>query len=285
MKLINKITKYNNDDHGYLSSISDLMAGLLFIFIIILNLYLINLLIQNNKINSEKNKEFQEIKLKYEKETTNTQNKSIELELEIKTVNNRLQELTDANDIRAKLLQILKQNLEKKGIIINIIEEDGILRIPENILFPSGSATFTPEGETSLSALTDELTLILPCYCGKKNDPPPGCKEHLPGRLEVVLIEGHTDDVKIVKGPFLDNWDLSSARSLTTFRYMMNRSNLLLELKNMSGSMFFGTSAYADTRPAQSNETEEGRAANRRIDLRFLLAAPVVVAPVVDKIK
>jgi flagellar motor protein MotB len=37
--------------------------------------------------------------------------------------------------------------------------------------------------------------------------------------------------------------------------------------------MLFGTSAYADTRPASSNDTENGKAANRRIDLRFIVAA------------
>jgi flagellar motor protein MotB len=92
--------------------------------------------------------------------------------------------------------------------------------------------------------------------------------------LEVVLIEGHTDNVPIIGGQYKNNWQLSSARSLATFEYLLKCNATLGNLRNGSGEMLFGTSAYADTRPAQSNATNEGRKANRRIDLRFILAAP-----------
>jgi outer membrane protein OmpA-like peptidoglycan-associated protein len=57
---------------------------------------------------------------------------------------------------------------------------------------------------------------------------------------------------------------------------MTNLNPALLDLKNAQEKMFFGTSAYADTRSVKPNDTDEGRAANRRINFRFIVAAPLV---------
>jgi flagellar motor protein MotB len=55
---------------------------------------------------------------------------------------------------------------------------------------------------------------------------------------------------------------------------MLKRNKLLNEIKNGSDNMLFGTSSYAESRPLESNLTEKGRDANRRIDFRFVLATP-----------
>jgi len=77
-----------------------------------------------------------------------------------------------------------------------------------------------------------------------------------------IRIEGHTDNVPIgvkLRGRFPTNWELSTARATSVVRYLIedggvDRANLLAV-------------GYADTRPLVANDTEEGRTANRRIEI------------------
>ena len=75
-------------------------------------------------------------------------------------------------------------------------------------------------------------------------------------------IEGHTDDVQVAPGsPFPSNWELSATRAVNVLHYLADygvREN------------DFSVAGYADTRPKFSNDTAEGRAYNRRVDIIIL---------------
>ncbi|MBM89110.1 MAG: flagellar motor protein MotB [Gammaproteobacteria bacterium] len=76
----------------------------------------------------------------------------------------------------------------------------------------------------------------------------------------LVEIEGHTDNVPLAfGGRYRDNWDLSSARSSRVADYMLQQGFLV------PGSVV--VEGYADTKPVASNDSVEGRAANRRIEV------------------
>ncbi len=77
-----------------------------------------------------------------------------------------------------------------------------------------------------------------------------------------IRLEGHTDSVPIHNSRFRSNWDLSTARALAVLT--------LLEEKYSVSRGRLSASGYADTAPADSNETEAGRAHNRRVDLVIL---------------
>lgn len=243
-----------SDEQGYLASVSDLMATLLFIFIITLMAFVINL----------------------HEATTSAAQKEEDSKKEIIALRNIQRELTDARSIRQSLLEDVKQDLMQKGLKVEIDVDKGLLHVPEKILFPSGQANFAPGGEESLQLLGAILAQHLPCYSGTKDEPSEICasKKSTPGRLEAVLVEGHTDNVPIRTAQYMDNWQLSAARSLVTFRYLMQKQPLLETLRNANGEHFFGVSAYGETRGVRENTSDEGRQANRRIDLRFVLAAP-----------
>ena len=84
--------------------------------------------------------------------------------------------------------------------------------------------------------------------------------ERLEGRK--FRIEGHTDDVGIdPAGPWESNWELSTARSINILHYL---AGLGIEEK------FFQVAGFADTAPVASNNTAEGRAYNRRVDIVIL---------------
>ena len=76
----------------------------------------------------------------------------------------------------------------------------------------------------------------------------------------LVEIEGHTDNVPLAfGGRYRDNWDLSSARSSRVADYLLQQGFL------MAGSVV--VEGYADTQPVASNDSLEGRALNRRIEV------------------
>lgn len=74
----------------------------------------------------------------------------------------------------------------------------------------------------------------------------------------MVSVEGHTDNVPINTTQFPSNWELSAARAISVVR--------LLQQQGINGQRLRAI-GYADSLPLQSNDTVEGRAANRRVNL------------------
>ncbi len=75
-------------------------------------------------------------------------------------------------------------------------------------------------------------------------------------------IEGHTDSAPVdPSGPWKSNWELSAARSINTLKYLADFG---------VDERRFRVAGFADTVPLASNDTEEGRAYNRRVDIVIL---------------
>lgn len=241
---------------GQLISISDLMAGLLFVFIVIVLVFAFKL----NKATEEKQ--------------------------------SAVAEFQNTREIRKGMLEAIKNALLAGGLDTTtffIDPETGVLSLRERILFPSGSTELNPSGDVALTILADALVKVLPCYAGEPDSPhPDGCPDNAEtGRIEAVFIEGHTDSIPVSpSSPFRNNWDLSTARAIKVFEEMTRRKPALDTLKNTASQPLFGISGYADRRPygrdRTSNSTESGRAMNRRIDVRFIMSYPRDPDAVVD---
>lgn len=113
------------------------------------------------------------------------------------------------------------------------------LTLPNPVLFEEGSATLSPE---AASVLTPLARLFATC------DNP-------------ILIEGYTDDVRIVGGRLRSNWELSAARSFAVVEFLLSQG---LEAGR------FNVRGYGQYRPVASNLTPEGRAQNRRIEISLI---------------
>lgn len=227
---------------SYLESVSDMMSGLLFVFILTVSVFAI--LFQDK---------------------TETLEHTVEAHAEAVT------ELTHIESMRRSLLDELARSLKAQGVAIQVDLEQGVLRLPESILFPSGRADLTSEGRRAVAILARELARVLPCYA---HNQPPGCDRSTRGKVEAVLVEGHTDNVPIRNAPFPDNWSLSAARAITTYKALVAAAPSLASLQNARNVPIFGVSGYADQRPVAANSSEGGRRLNRRIDLRFVMVAP-----------
>lgn len=74
-------------------------------------------------------------------------------------------------------------------------------------------------------------------------------------------IEGHTDNVPVESDKYPSNWELSATRAVNVLHYLADYG-----VEENS----FSIAGYADTRPKFSNDTPEGRAYNRRVDIIIL---------------
>lgn len=114
-----------------------------------------------------------------------------------------------------------------------------VVRVKGQLLFNSGSADLKKEA----FPLLDEII---------------GIAEEYPYDMSV---EGHTDNTPIRSARFPSNWELSTARAISTLRYIMDSDRLSADR--------LGASGYADTRPIDSNDIPEGRQNNRRVEFIF----------------
>ena len=212
-------------------SISDLMAGLLSVFILALCIFILSF----------------------------TQKTTV---------------LTETNIKREKLVKHLEKVLVDRGIKVTVDEKRGILRIPEDSLsFRVGSAD-VPNVDTVVKIGTVLLSTLE--------------NEEYKGKVETVFIEGHTDDVPIETYQFPSNWELSTQRAINVWNTMRAKPNeRLSDLKNKIvyydenkekkeiEEPLFSCSGYAETRPIYTNDSDEHRKFNRRIDIRFTMVPPV----------
>lgn len=128
------------------------------------------------------------------------------------------------------------------------VEVDGfrvVVRIEERGSFMSGSATVTSSFATLLVDMAD-------IFAG------------LPG---TVAIEGHTDNVPIQTSRFESNWDLSAMRAASVANVLLTDEALEAERILVQG--------FADTEPRASNDTPEGRAENRRVEINIDLSEAI----------
>lgn len=235
---------HHQEDESYFISMTDLMVGMLFIFIIMLMAFALNLKQQQSQL----------------KETTN--------------------KLTQVDATRAQMLKDIEKSLRDKGVEVKVFPESGVLRLPEKLLFDSGKSELGETGRIAVARLAEVLRMILPCYSSAPLDAGATvCPKTLGGRLEAIYIEGHTDNQRY-HGLADGNWQLSGARAIEVYQKLVANSSLLGELRNDGatnagkGQKLLGVSGYAEFRPVREEPTDEARRENRRIDLRFIMAAP-----------
>jgi len=74
-----------------------------------------------------------------------------------------------------------------------------------------------------------------------------------------ILVAGHTDNIPIRTGRFRSNWELSSARAVTVLHSLLRNKGIDEHRVVVEG--------FADTKPLDGNDTPQGRAKNRRVEL------------------
>jgi chemotaxis protein MotB len=150
-------------------------------------------------------------------------------------------------------LQVLSEELKKEidsGQIKLSMQPRGlVVSFNQAALFPSGEDVISTDAYDGLEKVAAAINKI----------PNP------------VRLEGHTDSVPIRTARFHSNWELSAARSIALLELLSTRLGVLRERMSIAG--------YADSAPVASNETEDGRAHNRRADIVILNEQGVIGEP------
>ncbi len=189
---------------------------------------------------------------------------------------------------RRNLLANIRKKLDGLDIEVEVYYDSGILRFSEKALkFRSGE--FNPDtlGKRVINKLAQTLVDELPCFIlGIHTAIAPDCNPNN-SIVETIQIQGHTDDVPINKVGIQDNLELSTLRAAQTWRIVTEFQPKLVEFLNASfykdenfdvktkaGQPVLSVSGYGEARPVDFRKTDIGRAANRRIDLRFIMMTP-----------
>lgn len=134
---------------------------------------------------------------------------------------------------------LMEQNLDKE-IDIEFTSQYVQLTLQGALLFDSGST----ELKTESIPVLDQVGIILERYADS-----------------TIEIEGHTDNVPMSGAKYSNNDELSSGRALSVFNYFIENTNL-----NPASIKHAGRGEYI---PIADNSTPEGRAMNRRVEIRI----------------
>jgi len=140
-----------------------------------------------------------------------------------------------------ELSKSLQDEISKGNITIQQVRDRLTINMVDRVLFDSGQAQVKPAGIKVLQQVGDVLNKITD---------------------KQIRIEGHTDNVPIspkLQDRFKTNWELSTARATTVVRYLIDQGGV--------DRQYLSAVGYADTHPLASNDSEEGRSSNRRIEI------------------
>ncbi len=251
----------DDEGAGYLISISDMMSGLLFIFIITLVAFIINFqdAIQRQEVAIERQKK---TRIAYA---------------------NTVQQIVGAEAIRKNLLMEIERRLLTYGIQVKIDADHGVLRLTEKaIRFDTGAIALDDGQLDKLAIIGKTLAEILPCYAANPLEEwvESGlCSPKVRGKLDSVFVEGHTDNVPVNStkwGKYQDNWELSALRAIYTYQKIVPVNLSLNTMINQAGEPIFSVSGYGEGRPipGHAHQKPTSDVENRRIDLRFIMTPP-----------
>lgn len=143
-----------------------------------------------------------------------------------------------ADTIDKELRQSPSKALATSSINIRNARDGMVISLKDVGFFDSGSSEIRPEALQMLQHIAADL--------------PPGS----------IRVEGHTDNVPVHSAQYRSNWELSTARAASIARVLLEKS-----LVNPASLAIAG---YGEFHPIASNETSEGRAMNRRVDIVLL---------------
>jgi chemotaxis protein MotB len=172
---------------------------------------------------------------------------NLKKDADLKRVVNRMNGgLTDSDeaqslaDAKAALEKALAPEIQRHEVAMSLRGDGLVVSLKEIGFFDSGSATIRQDAMGAIGRLAQVLKQ----------------------RPEDLRTEGHTDNVPIHTSRFASNWELSTARATEFIRLLITDYGMLPSHLSAAG--------YAEFHPVASNDTPDGRAQNRRLDVVIL---------------
>ncbi len=133
-----------------------------------------------------------------------------------------------------------KSLTDSGALSVKVANGKMIVQLGSDVLFPSGSSRLSAQGKQTIEEISKTLAQI---------------------PEKSYQVEGHTDNVPISTAQFPSNWELASSRAINVMKTMIDVG---LSPTRVSAA------SYGETSPIQSNETAEGKAQNRRIEIAIV---------------
>lgn len=153
------------------------------------------------------------------------------------------EKVKEVSNTYEQLLQNMKSEIAKGQVTISELKGKLTVNMEAAILFDSGKAEVKEDGLEILLKMVDTLKSV---------------------KDKAIRIEGHTDNVQIrgqLAARYPTNWELSAARAINVTRYLQQQG---LDPAVLSAA------AFGEYKPVASNENEEGKAKNRRIEITLV---------------
>jgi chemotaxis protein MotB len=152
----------------------------------------------------------------------------------------RVQELARyRSDFFGRLREILSQRSD-----IRVVGDRFVFQ--SELLFESGLATISPEGQQEMTKLAQAVTEL---------------DKTIPAEINWILrVDGHTDVRPIQRGQFRSNWELSAARAVAVARFLVS--------KGVPPNRVAAT-AFGEFQPIEPGDSEEANRRNRRIEFKL----------------
>ena len=232
-------SKSVDEENPYWMSFSDVMSGLLVIFILASVILILQLMVKQEEIDESK----------------------VEFEAEIEL-------LKQAEEVRRNILIVAAETLKARGIQVEISENETVLRIPNDLL---GFSTGQDDIQTRYEATAFEIGQVLFTLINKDDRVNFLDTIFVEGHTDSRPFSGALCGDK-------GNWCLSSLRAISLWQFWESElptDQRLSEFDNLAGQPLFSVSGYAATRPVVANEqSEDEYRQNRRIDIRFTIRRP-----------
>ncbi|MDI9526701.1 MAG: OmpA family protein [Pseudomonadota bacterium] len=168
-------------------------------------------------------------------EATREQLRQAGLELQAKE-----EKVREQSEAFTRMQQAMKAELESKQVALKELEGKLTLTMVEAILFDSGKAEVKQEGRDALQKVADVLKTV---------------------EGQEIVVAGYTDNVQIgerLAKIYPSNWELSAARAISVVKILVADG---VSPENISAA------GYGEYRPVADNDTPEGRAQNRRMEI------------------
>nr|WP_154896998.1 flagellar motor protein MotB [Paenibacillus xylanexedens] len=150
-------------------------------------------------------------------------------------------EQEDLEKLKKQLDQYISKNGLSDQLNTKLNQSELKITISDNALFSSGRADVKPESRSLAKAISNMLQEF-PQY--------------------EVVVSGHTDNIPISNSQYKDNWDLSADRALNFLKILLLNDSL--------DPAKFTPSGYGEYHPVASNQTNVGRAQNRRVEVSII---------------
>ncbi len=168
---------------------------------------------------------------------------------DIERISKLKSELSELERAKAELEDQLQKEIGDQDVKVEMLEKGLVITFVAEVLFDSGKAELRTDAFPTLEKITQVLNTTV--------------------RDLNIGIEGHTDNEPIKYSGWKSNWELSANRALSVLHYLIDGGGLSPER--------LAALAYGEYHPVSSNETNEGRQKNRRVE--------IVILPKIEKEK